>query len=344
MTAQSVPIISLASINWDHSLNDSPAALDVSKQLHNSFKEFGFAYIVDHPISSSIQAKLLASAKKFFNLPIKEKQAILMNNSQRAWRGYFSLGSELTNGLPDQKEGLYFGVNHPPNHPGVVAQWPMHGQNQYPEDIEFIECIEHYFSQQTALGYNMMRLVALGLGLEEDYFQKRFSDEATALFRIFNYPSLPPGERHQTWGVGEHTDMGFLTILAQDHNGGLEIKNRNNNWIEAPPVKNSFVLNIGDMLELWTRGIYRSTPHRVRNTKTTDRLSLPFFFDPHWQSSLEGIDRSLLRIEDLSEVINNPEERWDKRDLKLIAKNITYGEFVWEKIRKVFPHLDKDSS
>src|SRR5207247_6938094 len=91
------------------------------------------------------------------------------------------------------------------------------------------------------------------------------------------------------WGVGEHTDYGLLTILLQDDAGGLEVRSRSR-WIPAPPVPGSFVCNIGDMLDRMTRGLYRSTPHRVRNPAPRDRLSFPFFFDPSFFARVRPIE------------------------------------------------------
>ena len=104
------------------------------------------------------------------------------------------------------------------------------------------------------------------------------------LFRIFNYPA----SEQDTWGVGEHTDYGLLTILKQDDAGGLEVKSGSNS-INAPPVPHSFVCNIGDMLDRMTSGVYRSTPHRVRNMSGRDRLSFPFFFDPNFDAIVETV-------------------------------------------------------
>ena len=105
------------------------------------------------------------------------------------------------------------------------------------------------------------------------------------LFRIFHYPPLPAGvEAEALWSVGEHTDYGLLTILMQDEIGGLAVKSKGG-WIEAPPIEGAFVCNLGDMLDRMTGGLYRSTPHRVRNRSDRGRLSFPFFFDPGWNAS-----------------------------------------------------------
>jgi isopenicillin N synthase-like dioxygenase len=133
------------------------------------------------------------------------------------------------------------------------------------------------------------------------------------------------------WGVGEHTDYGLLTILRQDDTGGLQVKSRSR-WIDAPPIPGSFLCNIGDMLERLTRGIYRSTPHRVLNTSQRDRLSFPFFFDPNFNarmSPIEGLVNDALT--------DDSGERWDRASVHGFSG--TYGEYLLNKVAKVFPEL-----
>ena len=137
--------------------------------------------------------------------------------------------------------------------------------------------------------------------------------------------------------------MGFLTILMQDSLGGLQVKSNKGDWIEAPPIPDTFIVNIGDMLELWTWGVLKATLHRVRNSSGKDRMSFPFFYDPTWDASLERIPKSLLNEAHLQNAHSSAEERWDKLDLKSLSPQTTYGEFVWEKVRHVFPHLDPKS-
>ena len=99
------------------------------------------------------------------------------------------------------------------------------------------------------------------------------------------------------------------------------------------------MVNIGDMLELWTHGIYQATLHQVRNKTTEDRLSFPYFFDPSWNAKLEPIDPILLRPQELDAVPPTTKRKWDGTDLKAVSRDSTYGEFVWNKVRNVFPEL-----
>jgi isopenicillin N synthase-like dioxygenase len=136
--------------------------------------------------------------------------------------------------------------------------------------------------------------------------------------------------------VGEHTDYGLLTILWQDDAGGLEVRSRSG-WVAAPPIPGSFICNIGDMLDRMTRGVYRSTPHRVLNTAGRDRLSFPFFFDPNFAARvqpIEGLDREAFH--------DDREQRWDRASVHEFHG--TYGEYLLNKVSKVFPQLRSEIS
>jgi isopenicillin N synthase-like dioxygenase len=167
------------------------------------------------------------------------------------------------------------------------------------------------------------------LGLEASYFRARYTADPLILFRIFNYPP-DANSQAQSWGVGEHTDYGLLTILKQDDFGGLQVKSKSG-WIDAPPVPNSFVCNIGDMLDRLTGGLYRSTPHRVKNRSGRDRLSFPFFFDPNFNAELHPIELNGVIVDD------DKDTRWDKASVHEFRS--TYGDYVLSKVAKVFPEL-----
>jgi isopenicillin N synthase-like dioxygenase len=132
------------------------------------------------------------------------------------------------------------------------------------------------------------------------------------LFRLFNYPEHASHARDETsYGVGEHTDYGVLTILKQDDSGGLQVKSPSHGcWIAAPPLENTFVVNIGDMLERLTGGRFQSTPHRVRNLAPRDRISAPFFFDPSWHSRVTPLP--LDHLPPATNVSDSRKTRWDK--------------------------------
>lgn len=184
----------------------------------------------------------------------------------------------------------------------------------------------------TQLGHALMEGIALSLGLEGSYFADRYTADPLILFRIFHYPPQPSGpDASSVWGVGEHTDYGLLTILKQDDAGGLEVKSKSG-WIGAPPIPGTFVCNIGDMLDRMTGGHYKSTPHRVRNLSGRSRLSFPFFFDPNFNAEVKRIESP-----ELEEVVDDWETRWDRSSVHAFSG--TYGEYLLNKVGKVFPAL-----
>ncbi len=309
----------------------------VASQMDTACRANGFFYIVGHGVEPQLQARLDELSREFFALPEAEKTEIAMVRGGRAWRGWFPVGSELTSGIPDQKEGIYFGAELPADHPRVLAQTPLHGPNLFPRRPgEMREVALAYMDEMARLGQAILRGVALGLRLEPSFFVDHLTADPLVLFRIFHYPPAPPtrsvvGDR---WGVGEHTDYGLLTLLAQDTNGGLQVRSPGG-WVDAEPLPGSFVCNLGDMLERLTGGLYRSTPHRVRNASGADRLSFPFFLDPSWDAVVDRLP-IVERPPDQDDA-----ERWDRTSVHGFTG--TYGDYILGKVAKVFPDLAADS-
>jgi isopenicillin N synthase-like dioxygenase len=308
----------------------------VAEEIGVACRDCGFFYIVGHNVDVMLQDQLEAASREFFALPLEEKMRIRMDYGGAAWRGYFPVGQELTSGKPDRKEGIYFGAELTADHPLVARETPLHGHNLFPErPADLRAAVLAYIDTMTRLGHVLMSGIALSLGLDESYFYDRYTAEPLVLFRIFNYPPDVPGADAPSWGVGEHTDYGLLTILKQDDAGGLEVKSKSE-WIAAPPIPGSFICNIGDMLDRMTGGVYRSTPHRVRNVARRDRLSFPFFFDPGWNARIEPIARP-----EASAVTTDRTERWDHSSVHDFGG--TYGQYVLAKVAKVFPHLFRNA-
>uniref|UniRef100_UPI003013A54D isopenicillin N synthase family dioxygenase n=1 Tax=Hassallia byssoidea TaxID=482630 RepID=UPI003013A54D len=301
--------------------------LTIPSQIGQACRECGFFYIVGHGVDEKLQQRLEQLSRQFFAQDLETKLKIRMASGGKAWRGYFPVGGELTSGKPDLKEGIYFGAQLGEDHPLVQAGTPMHGSNLFPDNIPlFCETVLEYMEAMTQLGHTLMAGIALSLGLEESYFADRYTSDPLTLFRIFNYPASNDRDR---WGVGEHTDYGVLTILKQDDSGGLQVKSKSG-WIAAPPIPNSFVCNIGDMLDRMTGGLYRSTPHRVLNVSGGDRLSFPFFFDPNFDVEVKPIELDHV-------VVDDQLQRWDQASVHDFRG--TYGDYVLSKVSKVFPEL-----
>jgi len=319
-----IPIIDVSEL-----IAGTPSQRHVATQLGEACRESGFFYIVGHGVDEDLQLRLKELSRQFFAQSLEEKLRIRMSLGGRAWRGYFCVGDELTSGKPDQKEGLYFGEELAADDPRVVSGTPLHGPNLFPTHPSALrDTVLEYLAALTQLGHRLLAGLALSLDLDEMYFFDRYTHEPLTLFRIFNYP--PPSDP-QLWGVGEHTDYGWLTILLQDDTGGLEVRSRWQ-WVSAPPVAGSFVCNIGDMLDRMTKGLFRSTPHRVRNPAPRDRLSFPFFFDPGFFAHVEPIS-----LPGQDRIPDDYAERWDHTSVHTFQG--TYGDYLLNKVGKVFPEL-----
>ena len=307
----------------------------VAQELRKACQNFGFFYIVGHGISPELQKELEVHSKQFFDQSLESKMQIRMALGGRAWRGYFPVGGELTSGKPDLKEGLYFGAELGPDDERVKRGLILHGANLFPANLSTFKAIVlEYMEALTNLGHRLMEGLALSLGLSENYFTERYTNDPLTLFRVFHYPSqVNSPELNAPWGVGEHTDYGVLTILKQDDIGGLQVKTQEK-WLDAPYIPNSFVCNIGDMLDRMTGGYYRSTPHRVKNNSSESRYSYPFFFDPNFDAKIERIDLGHVALPE-----NNTQNRWDKKNIHEFRG--TYGDYILDKIGKVFPELLK---
>jgi len=325
---ETLPIIDMAPLFG----RDAAVRGAVAREIEAACRDSGFFYAAGHGVPGGVLARLDAASRRFFALPRAAKAKVAMEQGGAAWRGWFPLEGELTSGKPDQKEGLYLGTELGPDHPRVRAGWPLHGANLWPAEVpELRPAVEDFMSAATRAGHALMEGVALALGLEADYFARIYTAEPTILFRIFHYPAHRGAD---SWGVGEHSDYGLLTLLAQDAQGGLQVKTPRG-WIDAPPVPGTLVCNIGDMLDRLTGGWFRSTPHRVRNVSGHDRLSFPLFFDPDFAARIEPLPRhAAIGAEAIAE---DRAHRWDGASVHSFSG--TYGDYLLNKVGKVFPHL-----
>lgn len=302
----------------------------LAEQARRACAEVGFFYLRGHGVPVALLESMEELSRQFFAQPPERKNDIHMSNGGAAWRGYFSVGEELTKGEVDQKEGLYFGTELGEEDPKVRAGTPLHGPNLFPKLPGFRDLILEYMEHMTQLGYRLLDLLSLSLNLKESYFREQYGREPTLLFRIFHYPPLQDSGS-SGWSVGEHTDYGILTILRQDELGGLQVKSRGR-WIDAPPIPGCFVINLGDMLERMTGSYYRSTAHRVRNESSQGRLSWPFFFDPDFDARVQAVPLNGLE---------HPDSVTSQGEASVMKDQGTYGDYLLSKVRKVFPKLGR---
>lgn len=316
-----IPIVNVSSLTAS-----AAERADTIAHLDDACRRVGFFYLTGHGLDVT---RLESLARAFFAQPLETKLAIAMARGGRAWRGYFPLGGELTSGAPDWKEGIYFGAELPDDDPRVRAGTPLHGKNLVPgEPPELGPAVFAHIAACTRLGHLVMGALGTALGFAEGELRARYLADPLVLFRIFHYPAPPPEQEH-AWGVGEHTDYGLLTILAQDDCGGLEVRSRDG-WVPAPPIPGALVCNLGDMLERLSAGRYRSTPHRVRNRSGRDRISMPFFFDPSFDAVVPAP----------ADFVDDTVARWDGQSIGVVTG--TYGEYLVRKVSRVFPALHGD--
>ena len=166
---------------------------------------------------------------------------------------------------------------------------PFFGPNQMPSEFpEFKETCEAYHGAMMTLARKLISAVSLSLGLPADHFEAMQRNPIT-IQRLLHYPPQEGEVAQEEIGIGAHTDYGFLTILSQDSVGGLQVRNRAGEWVSAPPVEDTFIINIGDLVQTLTNGRYSSTVHRVINTTGRERYSIPFFIDLDFDAVVEPL-------------------------------------------------------
>lgn len=271
-----LPVIDFSGIHSDR-LADRK---NVASELRAACLKNGFFYASKTGISLEDTENLLDAARRFFSLPEATKMALSKDNSP-CGRGYERMGGQrLEPGAQvDLKEGFVIGTDLPADDPRVLAGWPQHGSNQWPQDLrDWRATIEGYHAKVGQFARRIMGGLALSLDVAEDYFEDCCRDSIATL-RLLHYPPQPAKAGADARGAGSHTDWGAITILLQDDVGGLQVHDGADNWIDAPPIAGTFIINLGDLVPRWTNGLYRSTVHRVINRSGRERYSVAFFFD-----------------------------------------------------------------
>ncbi|CAH3114178.1 unnamed protein product, partial [Pocillopora meandrina] len=198
------------------------------------------------------------------------------------------------------KEGIYY-FREFNNVPQGRRERVFCGSNPWPNDEyvpRFQTVIWEYFEKTQALASKLLGCMAIFLGW--DFFNKEFTNDPFAQIAMFHYPPHPTSKDDpEVWGVGRHTDYGMLTVLLQDDVGGLEVETKDGLWMDVPPVPGSLIINIGDMVEIWTNGAFKAPPHRVKLSATNHRLSVAMFYEPGFESVISPIpvDKALIPLE-----------------------------------------------
>eukprot|EP00891_Asterochloris_glomerata_P003840 jgi/Astpho2/3840/e_gw1.00062.83.1_t len=287
-----------------HVATHHPAVQQVAKQLHAACTDVGFFYISGHGVPAQVQEDVLKQARAWFQLPEHVKSQIEIQ-PETNYRGYQRLGANVTRydgGFArDFHEAidLYREVDA---RQLQIAASPIHGHNQWPVQLPaFDDALRGYIQSMLGLGAVLMEGIALALGLPRQYFAGQRAGQAASYWcaRVIHYPPLTQGDAHSVQlSCGEHADYGLLTFVNQeDHVAALQVKNAEGHWITAYPVPGTFVCNLGDMLKVWSNGLYQPTMHRVINADPTQsRVSLPFFYEPCYDALVEPPMELLQRL------------------------------------------------
>lgn len=268
----SLPILDLRRFAADHPEREAALA-----ELRQVARGFGFFYLTGHGIPQERIDGILALSRRFFALPEADKLEIQMVRSPQ-FRGYNRAGAEYTRGQRDWREQVDFGTDRPALDvgPGDAAWKRLTGPNLYPSALpELKPAVEAWLADVTEVGIRVLKAFAAALGQPEDVFAPIYQGGPNQLLKLIRYPGRADTDGDQ--GVGAHKDSGFVTILLQDTVAGLQVEGPDD-WIDAPPVRGTFVVNIGEILELASNGYLRANVHRVVTPPgATDRLSIAFF-------------------------------------------------------------------
>jgi isopenicillin N synthase-like dioxygenase len=258
----------------------------VALEIRHAAEEVGFFYIHNHGIPEPMIKQAYYAAKDFFNLPKELKDSVKINANHH---GYLSVGEAKMDQAErmDLKESFVWGLDLPDEHPSVTMENPFLGRNQWPtEMLDFKRSVYPFFEAGLQCGRDMMRAFALGMGLPDDSFLKA-TDEPIARSSIIHYPPQPADLGVEQFGVAPHTDYGCLTLLWQDQVGGLEVQTHEGEWVTAHAIENPLVVNVGDLMMRWTNEGFKSTPHRVVNSKGQERYSMVIAWDPNFDTVVD---------------------------------------------------------
>ena len=263
---------------------------DVADALAATLEHVGFFIVVNHGVPEAAIRRIFAEAERFHAQPEAAKQAVLMNehnNGYMAMARYNVRTSRASEDavLPDMNEAFFIKRERGPDDP--LAGRRFAGPNRWPENLPgFRAALLEYCETVDRLAVSLLPALSLSLGLDENWFSPHFTRSQFS-FRLSHYP--PAAREPGRYGIAPHTDVNFLTFLAQSEVPGLQIRREGGGWEDVPFVENSFVVNTGDMLHRWTNGRYKSTPHRAQPPVGRHRYAIPYFFGPNLDAEIRCV-------------------------------------------------------
>lgn len=273
-----LPVLDLSALRDG---DDHPTAQAFRAALLSACRDQGFFYLTGLGLRDGLVEELRATARAFFALPEADKRAIEMVHSPH-FRGWTRLGGELTLGQQDWREQIDIGAERAARATTPEEPWHiLEGPNQWPAGLpELADVVGRWQYELERVARILVRQFALVLGQAPGAFEEAFARPST-LLKIVRYPGRSPADDPARQGVGAHNDSGFLTLLyAEPGSTGLQVL-RDGHWLDVPPVEGALIVNLGELLEVATDGLFTATMHQVISPLPgTTRISVPYFFNP----------------------------------------------------------------
>ena len=257
----------------------------VAAAIRDACEQVGFFYLGNHGVPQAKIDAMFEAAHLFFALPEARKMDPAIRVTPQRTRGYQPLFSRhyAHTDAPDVNEAFKYQHEYPADDPDVLAGDRFHQLNQWPKDLPgWRETLVDYFTEMESLSDRLLRAFALALDVEETWFLGSYRKPLTQV-TLLHYPPQPKQAPEKQYGIRPHADSTAFTVLAQDEVGGLQVQIKDG-WIDAPPQRGTYVINIGDMMARWTNDRFRSTPHRVINLTGRERYSVPYFAIPDFDA------------------------------------------------------------
>ena len=278
-----IPVIDIAAI-----FEGEAAEKEVGIRLLNTVQEFGFFYVENHSIEQSLIDDVFEQARLFFYAGSEQKNELRIKDYHR---GFLPIGEAKMSGAQnrDYKESFVWGWDVDVGDPDVTnSNWIL-APNRWPSFQPKMKTVfTTYLNTVNMLGIYLLRALALALGVSREHFVKNFFKPLTRASIIY-YPPQSIHMDDQQFGVSPHTDYGCITLLYQDEVGGLQVRDKNGEWLTAHPIPGTYVVNIGDLLHRWSNRKFVSNQHRVINESGKERFSVPVFVDPGWDTLIKPV-------------------------------------------------------